>query len=188
MRKVFISVSVILFLLLIILIGVAKEQSSPTVSKAITRTGRTISNILYEEDFRLYKFIIFTNKDNDICAAFIDKTLWGFKFGNWGGGTFNIKYAINCAYLPKYKGVPFPIMWGKVYDNNISKIRLIDEDENKEYNAKIINTNYGRICFAFLNETKSERLKVLGLDSGQKTVYESYMDINFKTGSKVGTK
>jgi hypothetical protein len=187
-KKIFISICIILFIFFSILLGVSREQSSATISDAITRTGRSVSNILYEEDLKSNKFVIFTDKSNNICVAFIHETLWGYKFANWGGASLTIPYPIDSAFLPKYKGVVYPVVWGKVNDNKIAKVQFIDEVQNKDYDAKIIDTDFGRIYFSFLNETKGDKIKILGLDSAKTTIYYNYIDINYETGIKTGAK
>ncbi|MHB8127289.1 MAG: hypothetical protein ACYDEJ_17030 [Desulfitobacteriaceae bacterium] len=178
-RRFYIIVVVILFVLLGTGYWVSSQNGEKTIEEAIEKTGRRGSSIIYQEEVN-GGIVVFTKRTTGdayvIDSGFIKKGLLGWKW-IWGGG-YSGYYG---QYFQAISGTPFPMLFGDINNEQITKVNIKDVEHNNSKEAKIVGNCNDRIWFTFLNKYDGPSFEIITLSQTGKVLDSKNIDIRNDT-------
>ena len=164
---------ILIFLVIIsIIITIITYIKYTDIREAINKENNKIKDILHIERMDYGAIVLYNSlNDKELCIAYLEKGILGWKYKT--GEKNTDKYPIiTKGYFTSVEYMPFSVYYGRIKNDNISMIRLLDYDKGKDYNAKIITLkNNKRIWFQLLKNNHGENIKVLGLSKHDKKIY-----------------
>ena len=158
-----------------------------TIQEAITKSGRIPLKIISEENVKGGVIVFYIKnslelKKAQLACGFVKETPWGWK---WVYGGEHVSIESSCykdgfsnQFFPNAEGTPFPLYFGAITNPNINQINVIEKKRNVEGKATIVNNDYVKIWYIYMDKFQGSKFDIIGLSSDGKEIEKSEQDVS----------
>lgn len=210
MKKFILSVIIILLVVTGIYVYPLLSEGNESMIAAIeeVRNANTVEYIIHEDRFSEGAYVYYLrglqNESQGLAVEYVKKTWngrWKWVYGGGHSGTYftlansfdqkALSFSSQFLHRTKIKEyqIPFPIVFGGIFDPAIHRVEIIDYTTGMKHQAQIVPYNqFFRMYYVYLSQSYGKKVGIVAYDHQNHVIDEETIDLDVPSGGSDGKR